>query len=35
MHGTCLDCHRHEREQVQRPDLDECGTCHQALQAGL
>jgi len=31
MHGTCVACHRRERENVSRPDLDECSTCHSSL----
>jgi Ni/Fe-hydrogenase subunit HybB-like protein len=33
MHGTCVECHRRERENVSRPDLDECSTCHSTLRA--
>jgi hypothetical protein len=33
MHGTCRPCHLKERDRVERPDLDECATCHRQVPA--
>jgi hypothetical protein len=30
LHGTCIGCHRTERERVNRPALADCATCHPA-----
>jgi hypothetical protein len=31
MHETCIRCHEKRHEQVRRPALPECGTCHEEL----
>jgi hypothetical protein len=32
MHGTCVSCHRERAASVDRPNLGECMTCHEANQ---
>jgi Ni/Fe-hydrogenase subunit HybB-like protein len=31
MHGTCIACHQREAENVDRPELPDCSTCHASL----
>jgi Ni/Fe-hydrogenase subunit HybB-like protein len=33
MHQTCIDCHKEKAEEVNRPHLGDCGTCHESLRA--
>ena len=28
MHGLCIPCHTEQKLKVQKPDLDQCKTCH-------
>jgi hypothetical protein len=31
MHGTCVECHRKEAEELGRETLGDCSTCHRSL----
>jgi len=31
MHGTCADCHEKESAKLERPELQDCATCHRSL----
>lgn len=31
MHGTCAECHQKEALELDRPELEECSTCHKSL----
>jgi hypothetical protein len=31
MHENCADCHKEKAEEVERPHLGDCSTCHQSL----
>jgi hypothetical protein len=31
MHGTCIDCHKEKALELDRPELQDCSTCHQSL----
>ena len=31
MHENCADCHKEKAEEVERPHLGDCRTCHQSL----
>ncbi|MGD2123701.1 MAG: polysulfide reductase NrfD [Gemmatimonadota bacterium] len=33
MHGTCAGCHEEEAEKGDRPELRDCSTCHESLEA--